>query len=42
VTNPAAGISETPLSHHEVMAEGKRAGVAFCSLVEQWVARLGD
>jgi purine-nucleoside phosphorylase len=40
VTNPAAGISPTPLDHKEVMAEGKKASAAFCGLVERWVARL--
>ena len=40
ITNPAAGISETPLNHAEVMEEGRKAGGAFCGLVERWVARL--
>ncbi len=40
ITNPAAGISETPLNHAEVMEEGRKAGDAFCGLVERWVARL--
>jgi purine-nucleoside phosphorylase len=39
ITNPAAGISETPLNHAEVMEEGRKAGDAFCGLVERWVAR---
>ncbi|MEX2180767.1 MAG: purine-nucleoside phosphorylase [Gemmatimonadaceae bacterium] len=40
ITNPAAGISPTPLSHDEVIEVGKRASTAFCGLVERWVARL--
>lgn len=40
ITNPAAGISATPLNHAEVMEEGRRAGDAFCGLVERWVAKL--
>ncbi len=40
ITNPAAGISETPLNHAEVMEEGRKAGDAFCGLVERWVSRL--
>jgi purine-nucleoside phosphorylase len=40
ITNPAAGISDAPLNHAEVMAEGRKAADAFCGLVERWVARL--
>lgn len=40
ITNPAAGISESPLNHAEVMEEGRKAGNAFCGLVERWVAKL--
>jgi purine-nucleoside phosphorylase len=40
ITNPAAGISATPLNHAEVMEVGRQAGDAFCGLVERWVARL--
>ena len=40
ITNPAAGISKTPLNHAEVMEEGKKAATAFCALVERWVALL--
>jgi purine-nucleoside phosphorylase len=40
ITNPAAGISDAPLNHTEVMQEGQRAADAFCGLVERWVARL--
>lgn len=40
VTNPAAGISPTRLSHEEVMAEAKRAGEGLGRLVEGIVARL--
>lgn len=37
ITNPAAGISDAPLNHAEVMEEGRKAGDAFCGLVERWV-----
>lgn len=40
ITNPAAGISDAPLNHEEVMEEGRKAGAAFCGLVERWVAKL--
>lgn len=40
ITNPAAGISDAPLNHAEVMEEGRKAGDAFCGLVERWVAKL--
>lgn len=40
ITNPAAGISEAPLNHAEVMEEGRKAGDKFCGLVERWVAKL--
>jgi len=40
ITNPAAGISEAPLNHAEVMEEGRKAGDAFCGLVERFVAKL--
>lgn len=40
ITNPAAGISDAPLNHADVMEEGRRAGDAFCGLVERWVAKL--
>jgi purine-nucleoside phosphorylase len=40
ITNPAAGTSDAPLSHDEVMEEGRKAGAAFCGLVERWVAKL--
>jgi len=40
ITNPAAGISETPLDHKEVMEVGRQATAAFCGLVERWVAAL--
>ncbi|MBA3854490.1 MAG: purine-nucleoside phosphorylase [Gemmatimonas sp.] len=40
ITNPAAGISEAPLNHAEVMEEGRKAGDAFCGLVERWAAKL--
>lgn len=40
ITNPAAGISDAPLNHTEVMEEGRKAADAFCGLVERWIARL--
>jgi purine-nucleoside phosphorylase len=40
VTNPAAGISATPLSHHEVMEVAGRAGKELARLVEGVVAAL--
>ena len=40
VTNPAAGLSDAPLAHAEVMEVGQRAAAAFCGLVERWVAGL--
>ena len=40
ITNPAAGISEAPLNHAEVMEEGRKAGDRFCGLVERFVAKL--
>lgn len=40
ITNPAAGISEAPLNHAEVMEEGRKAGDAFCGLLERWVEKL--
>lgn len=40
ITNPAAGIGDAPLDHHEVMEEGRKAADAFCGLVERWVALL--
>lgn len=40
ITNPAAGISNAPLDHAEVVEVGARASEAFCGLVERFVARL--
>ena len=40
ITNPAAGISNAPLDHAEVVEVGARASAAFCGLVERFVARL--
>lgn len=40
ITNPAAGISDAPLNHAEVMEEGRKAGDAFCGVVERWVGKL--
>ncbi len=42
ISNLAAGISEQPLSHTEVMAEGAKAAVALTSLVSEFCRRLGS
>lgn len=41
ISNLAAGISEQPLSHDEVMAEGAKAAAALTSLVSEFCRRLG-
>ena len=38
ITNPAAGISKTPLNHAEVVAAGKTAAERFCKLLVAFVA----
>ena len=40
ITNAAAGISGTPLSHAEVVEAGARAAAGFFATVEEFVARL--
>lgn len=40
ITNPAAGLSDAPLSHADVMEVGQRAAKQFCELVEHWVPKL--
>lgn len=40
VTNAAAGISDSPLSHHEVLEEGRNAGPRISELLAQIIARL--
>ncbi|WP_269929302.1 purine-nucleoside phosphorylase [Kocuria massiliensis] len=40
VTNLAAGISETPLNHHEVLEEGRNAGPRISALLSQIIDRL--
>jgi inosine/guanosine/xanthosine phosphorylase family protein len=40
ITNPGAGISETPLSHDEVVEAGQVLSERFCDLVEAFVARV--
>ncbi len=40
ITNPAAGISPTPLDHAEVVEVGAKASQAFSALVERWVGLL--
>lgn len=40
ITNPAAGLGEEPLSHAEVLAEGKAAEPKLAALLEKLVPRL--
>jgi len=40
ITNPAAGLGEDPLSHEEVLAEGKAAEPRLAELLRTIVARL--
>jgi purine-nucleoside phosphorylase len=40
ITNPAAGMGEDPLSHEEVLAEGKAAEPRLADLLSRIVARL--
>ena len=40
ITNAAAGISATPLSHGEVVAAGVEAGERFARVVEEFCSRL--
>jgi purine-nucleoside phosphorylase len=40
ISNLAAGISEQPLSHQEVMEEGRKAAVALTLLVSEFCRRL--
>lgn len=42
ISNLAAGISEQPLSHQEVMDEGRKAAVALTALVSEFCRRLGS
>ncbi len=42
ITNLAAGLSESPLSHDETLANATRAAVDFRDLVAGFVARLGS
>ncbi|MFT7671141.1 MAG: purine-nucleoside phosphorylase, partial [Planctomycetota bacterium] len=39
ITNPAAGISKTPLNHEEVVEAGKLVSDRFCRLLEAFVPR---
>lgn len=41
ISNLAAGISEQPLSHQEVMEEGKKAAASLTALVSEFCRRLG-
>lgn len=41
IANAAAGLSETPLSHAEVLAAGERAKPAFAALLHALLTRLG-
>lgn len=40
VTNPAAGISPTPLSHEEVVAAGKKAGPTISRMLADVIGRI--
>ncbi|WP_129360844.1 MULTISPECIES: purine-nucleoside phosphorylase [Micrococcaceae] len=40
VTNLAAGISDSPLNHHEVLEEGRNAGPRISKLLAQIIERL--
>ncbi len=40
ITNPAAGISATPLNHAEVVEVGAKASAAFCRVVERFIGLL--
>ena len=40
ITNPAAGVSEKPLSHEEVTAAGDRAKNAFAKIIRGVVRKL--
>jgi purine-nucleoside phosphorylase len=42
ITNPAAGISQTPLNHEEVVAAGKLAAERFCALLTAFLTASGD
>jgi purine-nucleoside phosphorylase len=42
VTNPAAGISPTPLDHAEVMAMAEQAGGGLAALIEGCLGRMPD
>lgn len=42
LTNWAAGIGRTALSHREVLETGRRAGSAACRLIEAFVRRVAD
>ena len=40
VTNPAAGLSDTPIRHEDVTEAAARAARGFGDLLERFVARL--
>lgn len=42
ITNLAAGISKTPLSHEEVKEAGRKEGEKFSSLLYKFISRLGE
>jgi purine-nucleoside phosphorylase len=42
VTNLAAGIQETPLSHEEVIEAGQAAGPRISQLLAQIVTRIAE
>lgn len=39
ITNPAAGISKTPLNHEEVVEAGREVAERFCAVLEAFVPR---
>ena len=42
ITNQAAGISPTPLSHEEVFETGNRVAPLFRALVKESIIAMGD
>src|SRR5262249_46104593 len=40
ITNPAAGVMDGPIDHHEVMEMGRRVAGKFCQLLTGVIARL--
>ena len=42
ITNMAAGISETPISHEEVMETGQKVREKFTQLLRRVIARVPE